>query len=110
MKKISLFLSAVHNIIHDLPILSNYSEPKIFSGGIKISEWNRLPKKKQDVALSKVWQVYYSFRNPKTGKFERQTNVKLGANKINNIKERFEFLLRVQQNIFILLKKGFNPY
>lgn len=110
MQKISLFLSAVHDIVHDLPMKSNYSEPKIFTGGIKISEWNRLPKKEQDVALTKDWYVYYSFRNPNTGKFKRQSNVKLGANRKKTKEERFEFLLRIQQLISILLKKGFNPY
>lgn len=110
MSTISLLLQTVHVTVHDLPMKPNYSDPKIFTGGVEISQWKKLSKQEQNNALLKDWYVYYSFRNPKTGKLERQSNVKLGSNKIKSAKERFEFLKMVQQNLSILLKKGFNPY
>lgn len=48
-----------------------YSEPKIFTGRVDVSKWNRLKKEEQQKALSKQWYVYYSYRNPEMGKLER---------------------------------------
>jgi hypothetical protein len=110
MSKLLLLLLAVHDTVHDLPMKTNYSEPKIFTGKVDVSKWNKLSKQEQNEAISKQWYVYYSFRNPQTGKFERQTNVKLDANRIKTAKERLEYLQRVQQNLSILLKKGYNPF
>ena len=110
MSTISLLLQAVHDTVHDLPMKTNYSEPKIFTGGIEFSQWNKLSKQEQHDAFSKDWYVYFSFRNPETGKMIRQTNVKLDANRIKIPKERFEYLKTVQQDLYLLLRKGFNPY
>jgi integrase len=110
MSKLLLLLLAVHDTVHDLPMKTNYSEPKIFTGKVDVSKWNKLSKQEQNEAISKEWYVYYSFRHPQTGKLERQTNVKLEANRIKTAKERFEYLKTVQQNLSILLKKGYNPY
>ena len=110
MSKLLLLLLAVHDTVHDLPMKTNYSEPKIFTGKVDVSKWNKLSKEEQNNAISKSWHVYYSFRNPQTGMLERQTNVKLDANRIKTAKERFEYLKTVQQNLSILLKKGYNPY
>lgn len=110
MSKLLLLLLAVHDTVHDLPMKTNYSEPKIFTGKVDVSKWNKLSKQEQNEAISKEWYVYFSFRNPQTGKLERQTNVKLEANRIKTAKERSEYLKTVQQNLSILLKKGYNPY
>ena len=110
MSKLLLLLLAVHDTVHDLPMKNNYSEPKIFTGKVDVSKWNKLSKQEQNEAISKEWYVYFSFRNPQTGKLERQTNVKLEANRIKTAKERSEYLKTVQQNLSILLKKGYNPY
>ncbi|MDC6388968.1 hypothetical protein PP182_09775 [Maribacter sp. PR1] len=60
----------------------NFSEPKIYTGGggVDIVKWSTLSSKKQNDALKKRWYVYYSFRNPETGKFTRQRQIKGGAN------------------------------
>jgi hypothetical protein len=60
----------------------DYSEPKIFTGGTDINSWSKLSNREKKEALSKRWYVYYSFRNPKTGKLARQTNIKAGANNL----------------------------
>lgn len=36
----------------------NYSEPKIFTGGVDISKWKTLSKVEQKAALEKDWYVY----------------------------------------------------
>jgi integrase len=110
MSKLLLLLLAVHDTVHDLPMKTNYSEPKIFTGKADVSKWNKLSRQEQNEAISKDWYVYYSFRNPETGKFKRQTNVKLEANRIKTAKERFEYLNTVQTYLSVLLKKGYNPY
>lgn len=110
MSKLLVLLLAVHDTVHDLPMKTNYSEPKIFTGKVDVSKWNKLSKEEQNNAISKDWYVYFSFRNSQTGKLERQTNIKLEANRIKTAKERFEYLKTVQQNLSILLKRGYNPY
>ena len=110
MSKLLVLLLAVHDTVHDLPMKNNYSEPKIFTGKVDVSKWNKLSKQEQNEAISKEWYVYFSFRNPQTGKLERQTNVKLEANRIKTAKERSEYLKTVQQNLSILLKKGYNSF
>ena len=110
MSTISLLLRAVHVTVHDLPMKSNYSEPKIFTGGVEFSQWNKLSKQEQNEAISKDWYVYYAIRNPKTGKLVRQPNIKQEANRIKTAKERFQYLKTVQQDLSILLKKGYSPY
>ncbi|MFY7741576.1 MAG: tyrosine-type recombinase/integrase [Flavobacterium sp.] len=88
----------------------NYSEPKIYTGGVDINKWNKLSKEEQKAALEKDWYIYYSFRNPKTGKLERQNNFKGGINRSKSKVARMKFLLRNQRNLSMLLEKGFNPY
>jgi len=110
MSTISLLLQAVHVSVHDLPMKTNYSEPKIFTGGVEFSQWNKLSKQEQNDAISKDWYVYYAIRNPETGKFVRQPNIKQEANRIKTAKERFQYLKTVQQDLSILLKKGYSPY
>ena len=110
MQSISLLLRAVHVSVHDLPMKPNYSDPKIYTGGIQISQWNKLSKVEQNQALSKEWYVYYSFRDPKTNKKVRQPNIKGGANYHKSKNERLLFLESLQRNLLNLLKKGFNPF
>jgi integrase len=110
MSTISLLLQAVHVSVHDLPMKTNYSEPKIFTGSVEFSQWNKLSKQAQQEALSKDWYVYYSVRNPKTGKLERQPNIKQEANRIKTAKERFQYLKTIQQDLSFILKKGYSPY
>ena len=71
MSSIFLLLQNVHENVHDFPMKLNYSEPKIYTGGVDINTWSKLPKASQKAALNKHWYMYYSFRNPQTGKLVR---------------------------------------
>lgn len=88
----------------------NYSEPKIFTGGVNISLWSTLKKAQQKEALAKDWFVYFSFRESKTGKLKRQPHIKAGVNKFKTKADRVKFLKTIQRNLLMLLEAGFNPY
>lgn len=110
MSSIFLLLQRVHENVHVLPMKLNYSEPKIYTGGVDISAWSKLTVKEKKASLEKPWYVYFSFRNPETEKLERQPNIKAGANKFKTRKERYAFLKTMQQALLELLQYGFNPY
>ena len=88
----------------------NYSEPKIFTGGVDISNWSKLTSHEKKTALSKDWFVYFSFRNPETGKLKKQSFIKAGVNKLKTKRERYAFLRTMQKALLELLQYGFNPY
>ncbi len=88
----------------------NYSEPKIFTGGVNISIWSSLTSQEKKTALSKDWFVYFSFRNPETGILKKQSFIKAGVNKLKSKRERHAFLRTMQQALLQLLQYGFNPY
>jgi hypothetical protein len=88
----------------------NYSEPKIFTGGVDISAWSKLSLKEKKEALSKKWYIYYLFRDPKTGKLKRQTNIKAGANLYKDKKSRYHILSKLKESLKYILSEGFNPY
>jgi integrase len=88
----------------------NYSAPKTYTGGVDISRWSSLSTSQQKDALSKSWYVYYSFRDPKTGKLKRQTNIKGDANKYQTKRERYAYLKLLQGSLLDMLEAGFNPY
>ncbi|WP_369753292.1 tyrosine-type recombinase/integrase [Flavobacterium sp. WC2409] len=88
----------------------NYSGPYIYTGNVDIQLWSTLSKLTKEEALSKEWYVYFSFRNPQTGKLVRQTNIKTGVNSLKTKKERYAKLETIKDNLLFLLKKGFNPY
>lgn len=110
MPKLLVLLQNVHDYVHDLPMKSNYSGPYIYTGNVDIKTWSKLSKSAQEEALSKEWYVYYSFRNPITGKLVRQTNIKTGVNSLKTKQERYEKLATIKDNLLFLLKTGFNPY
>jgi integrase len=110
MSALFLLLHRVHENVHGFTMKLNFSEPKIFTGGVAMGDWPRLAKHDQKAALEKDWYLYYSYRNPKTGKLERQPNIKAGANKFKTKKERLQVLKTLQRNLLFLLEKGFSPY
>lgn len=110
MSSIFLLLQRVHENVHVLPMKLNYSEPKIYTGGVDISAWSKLNVKEKKASLEKPWYIYFSFRNPETKKLERQPNIKAGANKLKTKRERYTFLKTMQQALLELLQYGFNPY
>ncbi|TDE07830.1 tyrosine-type recombinase/integrase [Flavobacterium sandaracinum] len=109
MQSISLLLRAVHVSVHDLPMKLNYNTPKLYTGGIDISRWNKLSKAEQKEALSKEWYLYYSFRDSKTKKLVRQSNIKAGVNLLKTKEERVECLEILKINLLHLLRRGFDP-
>ena len=110
MSSIFLLLQRVHENVHVLPMKLNYSEPKIYTGGVDISTWSKLTSKEKKASLEKPWYVYFSFRNPDSKKLERQPNIKAGANKLKTKRERYAFLKTMQQALLDLLQYGYNPY
>ncbi|MBS1535783.1 MAG: site-specific integrase [Bacteroidetes bacterium] len=110
MAAISLLLQNVHGIVHVFNMKLNFSEPKIFTGGVAISDWSKLSDQQKQEALEKDWYLYYSYRNPKTGKLERQPNIKAGANRFKTKTERLSILKTLQRNLLFLLEQGFSPY
>ncbi|WP_338733474.1 tyrosine-type recombinase/integrase [Mangrovimonas cancribranchiae] len=84
-----------HDSEHNLRKKPQFSTPKIYNA-------------KGD--LSKRWYVYFSFRNPKTGKLERMKNIYGIANTYKKKEERFEVLSIYRKRLLILLKKGYNPF
>jgi integrase len=82
-----------HKSEHDLTTKVKYSEPEIYTG---------------NGDLSKRWYVYFSFRNPVTKYLERMPNIYV-SNKLGK-KERLELLKIYKNNLFDMLKNGFNPF
>lgn len=61
--------------------------------------------------LTKRWYVYYSFRNPTTGRMTRQTPLTMSINRrFKTVKGRMEQLQILQKATLQALKDGFNPY
>ncbi|XMO86731.1 site-specific integrase [Algibacter sp. AS12] len=84
-----------HILEHELTLKASYSTPKIYNA-------------KGD--LSKRWYVYFSFRNPKTGKLERMKNIYGKANIYKTKEDRLTVLTTYRKRLIILLKKGYNPF
>jgi integrase len=110
MSSFFLLLQRVHDKVHDSAMKLNYSEPKIFTGGVDITSWSKLSAKDKKTALSKSWYIYYSFRNPTTGKLVRQTSIKAGANLYKDKKSRYYILTQLKESLVYVLSQGFNPY
>ena len=80
---------------YDLLMKRNFYSPKIYSA-------------KGD--LKKRWFVYFSFRDPKSGKLKRFTPVYGKANTYKTKEERLEVLVVYRKTLLKLLKQGFNTY
>lgn len=72
--------------------------------------WPKLSNQEKKAALNKPWYIYYSFRNPESGKLVRQPNIKAGVNKLKTKRDRYQFLRTMQQSLIKLLEYGFSPY
>ncbi|MFC5194820.1 site-specific integrase [Bizionia hallyeonensis] len=99
MLNLNEFLTFEHerecNFEHDLSDKKVYSTPKIYTANGK---------------LTSRWYVYFSFRNPITGKLERQKNIYGEANKLKTKKERLNVLKFYKKKLQDLLNQGYNPY
>lgn len=84
-----------HDLEHDLPKEKLYSIPKINTA-------------KGD--LSRRWYVYFSFRNPETGKMKRVSNIYGKANTFKTKEDRLAALTIYRKRLLILLEQGYNPF
>lgn len=80
---------------YDLSMKKNYSNPKIYDA---------------NGDLSKRWYVYFSYRNPETGKLKRVTPFYGEANKHKTKSDRMFVLAVYMHKINALLKRGYNPF
>lgn len=84
-----------HVLEHNLPLKNHFSAPKIYTA-------------KGD--LSKRWYVYFSYRNPQTGRLQRLQNIYGKANNHKTKEDRLFVLTVYKRNLLKLLKEGFNPF
>ncbi|MFL0354334.1 hypothetical protein ACI5KZ_12225, partial [Xanthomarina sp. GH4-25] len=84
-----------HVLEHSLLKKKKFSVPKIYSANGN---------------LSKRWHVYYSYRNPKSGKLQRMKNVYGNANRYTTKEDRLAILSVYRIKLLNLLKEGFNPF
>lgn len=89
------FLKNEYETEYDLSQLKQFSKPKIYSA---------------NGDLSKRWYVYFSFRDPKTGKLKRQAPIYKEANKLKSKTARLEYLDTLRVVLHDMLKRGYSPY
>ncbi|KGO84424.1 hypothetical protein Q763_01385 [Flavobacterium beibuense F44-8] len=80
---------------YDLKKQKQYGGPTIYDGGGD---------------LNRRWYVYYSFRNPETGKLERQPPIYADLDNYNTVKERLLRARALCKSVKLILEEGFNPY
>ncbi|HEX8269749.1 MAG TPA: site-specific integrase [Flavobacterium sp.] len=95
MSKLSLLIQLAYDSAYDFKLKKQYSEPVIYD-----AKGN----------LAKRWFVYYSYRNPDTGKLERQPYVDTGINQHKNLADRRAAAKVLQQAISGILRAGYNPF
>ena len=86
---------SAYDCAYDLSMRKNYSPPKLYTA-------------KGD--LKKRWYVYFSFRDPKTGKLKRVTPFYGEAHKYKTKEDRLYVLSAYRKKILELLKQGYNPF
>ena len=84
-----------HDLEHDLEHKTKFSTPKIFDA-------------KGD--LSKRWYIYFSYRNPRTGKLKRMKNIYGKAHRFKTKESRYSVLNLYKRRLLKLLKEGYNPF
>jgi len=113
MSSILLLLQRVHQNVHQTGhtlAKKNFSQPRIYTGGVDITLWNELSKEEQNKAISKDWYIYYKFIDDTNGKLKRMPNIKGGCNRYKTKKERIQILIHLRESLEYLLEKGLNPY
>lgn len=84
-----------HDLEHDLEHKAPFSSPKIFDA---------------NGDLSKRWYVYFSYRNPETGKLVRMKNIYGTANGYKTKADRYSVLNLYRKRLLNFLKAGYNPF
>ena len=84
-----------HVLEHSLSKKKKFLAPKIYSA---------------NGDLTKRWYIYFSYRDPNSGKLKRQTPVYANANKYKTKEDRLSVLVTYRKALIKLLKKGYSPY
>ena len=84
-----------HVLEHNLPVKKLFSVPKIYNA---------------NGDLNKRWYVYFSYRNPESGKLERMKNIYGKVNTYKSKEDRLSVLTIYRKNLLKLLKEGYNPF
>ena len=84
-----------HVLEHSLLKKKNFSVPKIYNANGN---------------LNKRWYVYFSYRNPKTGKLQRMKNIYGNSNNYETKEDRLSVLTVYRIKLLKLLREGFNPF
>ena len=84
-----------HDLEHDLQMKKNFSNPNIYMAGGD---------------LTKRWYVYFSYRNPETGKLQRMRNIYGKSNSFKTKEDRLSVLAMYRKKLLQLLKLGYNPF
>ncbi|PHQ55823.1 MAG: hypothetical protein COC16_04470 [Lutibacter sp.] len=84
-----------YNSEYNLPVKKNFSNPKLYTAGGD---------------LNKRWYVYFSYRNPTTGRLKRVTPFYGEAHKYKTKEDRLYVLSAYRKKMLELLKKGYNPF
>ena len=79
-----------HDLEHTLGHKTQFSSPKIFDA---------------DGDLNKRWYVYFSYRNPETGKLVRQKNIYGKVNRFKTKSERYSVLNLYKKRLLKFLTK-----
>ena len=84
-----------HDFEHILNYNKNFTTPKIndYNGDLKSR-----------------WYVYFSYKNPKTGKMQRMNNIYGGANRYKTKAERYSVLRLYKKRLEYFLNRGYNPF
>lgn len=84
-----------HNLEHDLEHKRPFSSPKIYDA---------------NGDLNKRWYVYFSYRDPETGKMKRMKNIYGKVNGHKTKEARYALLRLYKKRLLKLLKEGYNPF
>ena len=112
MKKINLILQK-YNKKTSFELLKKMQKKytiSFYTGGKNVNQWKDLSKSEKTKALNKSWYIYWSFRNPKTYKLERQHNLKFGVNRLKTLKERIQFLELHKKGLIEAIENGYSPF
>ncbi|TBN02750.1 site-specific integrase [Hyunsoonleella flava] len=92
---ITLDVQNEHDLEHDFSKKPNFSEPKIYDA---------------DGDLEKRWYVYFSYKDPKTGRLKRMKNIYGKVNSHKTKEARYYLLSVYKRRLLRLLKAGYNPF
>lgn len=75
-----------------------------------MEDWHTATTQEKRTALSKDWYIRWSYRNPKTGKLEKQPHIKSGLNRLKTASKRFEFMNTYKKAMIETFNEGINPF